>query len=213
MEQFFKVFLILHIIGGGLGLLAGTYNMFAKKGDKIHQNIGKIFTYSMLTSAISALILATMHNNPFLLTVGVFTIYLTGTAWRYLSLKKLADGQNPLWIDWALVGFMLIFSLIFIYMGVMTLINGSNFGIVPIIFALVGIRFSMNDYNNFQGKVKMKNYWLIEHLQRMIGAYIASVTAFIVVNAPSAWGVIPWIAPTLIIVPFIIIWGRKYRVK
>ena len=35
MGLLFKIFLVVHIAGGTLGLLAGTYVMIAKKGDQM----------------------------------------------------------------------------------------------------------------------------------------------------------------------------------
>lgn len=102
----FSIFLTIHIIGGTLGLLAGTYITIAHKGDKIHKLVGKIFEISMLEAGICSFVLATLHHNDFLFAVGVFTIYLVSTGWHYLYLKDIAKGQKPLMIDWAIMAFM-----------------------------------------------------------------------------------------------------------
>src|SRR3954468_12500544 len=109
MENIFKVILILHIIGGGTALIGGTVNTIRKKGDRIHKLTGKCFLYGMLTSATCALVLSILHPNYFLFIVGIFTIYMTGTGVRYLSLKQLGDGQKPLPVDWILTGGMMLF--------------------------------------------------------------------------------------------------------
>ena len=213
MDTFFKVFLIIHIIGGTIGLLAGTYIVMAKKGDKIHKRIGKLFALSMLGAGFSSLILATMHSNNFLFAVGIFTIYMTGTAWRYLYLKKIAEGQKPKTIDWILMAFMVIGSIWFVKMGVESLMDKEYFGAIIILFALRGFSFAFQDYKTYKGQIKDKNYWLLFHLQRMIGAYIASLTAFAVVNFADRLSFIPWLLPAIIFVPLIIKWTRQYRVK
>jgi hypothetical protein len=46
---FSSVFLVLHIIGGGVGLVSGTLNLVMKKGGKIHNLIGHFFFYGMLS--------------------------------------------------------------------------------------------------------------------------------------------------------------------
>ena len=92
MEMLFKVLLMLHIIGGGVGLLSGTINIIRKKGDKKHKLTGKFFMYGMLLSGLSALVLSVMHPNYFLFIVGVFTLYMVGTGERYLFLKQLQNG-------------------------------------------------------------------------------------------------------------------------
>lgn len=213
MDTLFKIFLIIHITGGTLGLLAGTYVVIAKKGDKIHKRIGKLFAFSMLGVGFSSLILATLHHINFLFAVGIFTIYMTSTAWRYLHLKKIAEGQQPKPIDWALMTFMVIGSIWFIKMGIESLIEKEYFGAIIILFAWRGLNFVYQDYKTYKGQIEAKNYWLLFHLQRMTGAYIASLTAFAVVNFPNRVSFLPWLLPAIILVPLIVKWTRKYRVK
>ena len=212
MGLLFKIFLVVHIAGGTLGLLAGTYVMIAKKGDQMHRRVGKLFALNMLGAGVSSLVLATLHHINFLFAVGIFTIYMTATAWRYLSLKNIADGQQPKSVDWFLMGFMIIGSLWFVKMGVESFLTKEYFGSIILIFAWRGLSFVRQDYQTFRGEIKSKNYWLLFHLQRMTGAYIASLTAFAVVNAPDRISFIPWLLPAVIFVPLIIKWSRKYRI-
>ena len=109
--------------------------------------------------------------------------------------------------------FMFIGTVWFIKMGVETLLVKEYFGVIILLFAWRGLSFEYQDYKTFKGHIKDKNYWLIFHLQRMIGVYIASMTAFLVVNAPNKLFFIPWLLPAAIFVPFIIKWSKKYKVK
>jgi hypothetical protein len=54
--------LILHIVAGTVGLLAGTFAMSVRKGGRLHRASGNIFTVAMLTLASSALCLAIMKS-------------------------------------------------------------------------------------------------------------------------------------------------------
>ena len=208
----FNIILFIHVAGGTMGLLAGTYITIAKKGDKYHKLIGKVFAVSMIGAGICSFALAIMHRNDFLFSVGIFTIYMASTGWRYVYLKNLANGQKPLWIDWSLMVFMGLGSIAFIKMGVESILDKEYFGVIVILFAWRGIALIIQDNKTFQGKILIKNYWLVFHLQRMTGAYIASWTAFVVVNAPNRLSFLPWLLPAAIIVPFIVKWTRKYRV-
>jgi uncharacterized membrane protein len=208
----FTIFLSIHIVCGSLGLLAGTYITIAKKGNKQHKLIGKIFSISMLGAGICSFVLATIHRNDFLFAVGVFTIYLASTGWRYLYLKNILQGQKPQLIDWALMTFMVLGSIAFLIIGTLSILNKEYFGIIILIFAWRGISFIIQDYKTFKGQIAVKNYWLIFHLQRMTGAYIASLTAFAVVNAPNRLSFLPWLLPATLLVPLIIKWTRKYKV-
>jgi uncharacterized membrane protein len=213
MELLFKYLLIIHIISGALSLIAGTIVMLLKKGDRRHKLLGKTFAISMLISGSLSLALAIIHPNTFLFAVGIFTIYLTASAWRYLKLKNLEKYQKALWIDWALSIFIFLGSLWQLYLGVITLINKESFGIILLLFAWRGLSFAYQDYKTYRGQIDIKNFWLLYHLQRMSGAYIASLTAFLVVNANSKISFVAWLLPSAIVVPFIVKWSRKYLVK
>lgn len=211
MEGLFKILLLVHVLAGSIGLLTGTYILLRPKGDKLHQLIGKFFAYGMLLSALVSLIMSSMHHNLFLFIVGVFTIYMVGTGLRYLKLKNLQKGQKPKLIDWLLFGLMLLFSVLFLVYGSYFIVKANNFGWVLISFGAISGLMLQSDWQTFKGiKIKYQNYWLLLHLQRMTGAYIASLTAFIVVNNHYLPNVLAWLLPTIIVTPLIVKWSRKF---
>jgi len=58
-----------------------------------------------------------------------------------------------------------------------------------------------------------KRAWMFEHMTRFLAAYVATVTAFSVVNfqfLPYLWR---WLWPTFIGVPLILIWQGYYKRK
>lgn len=217
METIFKIFLVIHVIGGSIGLLTGILNMIAEKGNSKHKTIGKIFSFSMLSAGISSLVLSTIHPSLFMFMVGIFTIYMVGTGNRYLHLKMLNNNQKPKLIDWTLTITMMLSGILFIVLGTLNLLKSNYFGVVFITFGFLGMLFVRHDFKNYTGKSHLLNYWLSEHLQRMIGAFIASTTAFLVVNAKYLPSTIPivvyWLLPTLLFTPLIIIWARKLEVN
>jgi uncharacterized membrane protein len=208
----FNIFLTIHIIGGTLGLLAGTYISIAKKGDKRHKLVGKIFAFSMLGAGFCSFVLATLHRNDFLFVVGIFTVYMVATGWRYLYLKDIPNGQKPLLIDWLIIGFMALGALVFAYLGIRLAMQKELFCLVFLFFAHRSVSFIVKDIKTYRGQITTKNYWLTFHLQRMMGAYIASLTAFAVVNAPERASIIPWLLPGALLIPLIVKWTRKYRI-
>ena len=208
MEILFKIFLTIHIICGTIGLLVGSYVLFAKKGDALHKKIGSIFFYAMVINGFVSLVLARLHPNIFLFIVGIFSLYLLLTGKRYLQKKTNADVQK---MDWLLLGFMLVFGIGFVVLGIYYLFNGANFGFVPIVFGFIGLQFVNSDYKNFRGQSTIKNYWLTSHIQRMIGSYIAASTAFLVVNNTLLPNLVAWLLPTVILVPLIFKWSNKYK--
>ena len=213
METIFTILLIIHIIAGSIGLLTGTINIIKKKGDKAHKNVGKFFFYSMLINGFAGFIMSLIHRNDFLLIVAVFSIYMVATGQRFLSLKQLHKEQKPKAIDWILTYTMLVFAFLFITYGSYLLINKVNFGIVLLVFGVVSCLIAIKDIKVYKGNIKEKNYWLLLHIQRMVGSYIAALTAFIVVNNHFLPGIVGWLLPTVIFTPLIVKWTKQYRVQ
>ncbi|MDI9356866.1 MAG: hypothetical protein QM536_07595 [Chitinophagaceae bacterium] len=214
MENLFYTILTIHILGGGIGLLTGTLIMINKKGNSLHKTIGKIFAYGMISAGFSGIIMSLLHPDYFLFIIGIFTLYLVGTGKRFIFLTMLHTGQKPYIIDWIMTYTMLITGLVFIILGMYHLLEYNIFGIVFIVFGAVGLLSSIQDIKHYKGIIKQKKYWLSIHIQRMVGAYIASLTAFLVVNIHNIPVEIPsfivWLLPTTLFVPFIFFWIKKY---
>lgn len=213
MELVFKILLGIHVIAGSIGLFTGTINVIRKKGDKPHRLIGIFFFFSMIINAIAGFIMSIIHINLFLLIIAVFSFYMTTTGQRILSLKRLDKGQNPRKMDWALTLMMVFFAFFFIIYGICLVANNNNFGPVLFVFGLISILMTRKDITIYQGNIKIKNYWLLIHIQRMIGAYIAALTAFLVVNNTYLPPILAWLLPTVILTPLIFYWSKKYAEK
>ena len=215
MTAIYPYFLTIHIIFGSLGLFTGTVNLLRKKGGKTHVGIGKLFVISMILTGFSALTLSVLKPNLFLFIVGVFTLYLVGTGQAYMRLKKLGQGQKPKLIDWILTYCMLLAGVVFVFWGgYILLFQKDSMGITLVTFGLIRLQNVRKDLQNYQGKIKFKVYWLREHIIRLTAAYIATLTAFIVVNQNHFPETIPevvyWLLPTVILTPLIFKWVRKY---
>ena len=206
----FKALLYIHIACGTTSLLLGLLILFLKKGNTLHRNIGIIYFYSMLTAALISFPMSYLHPNYFLFIIGVFTSYLLLTGKRSLKKKEISDVQNT---DWTLTIIMLIFGLAFISFGTYKLTHSDYFGIVFLVFGSISIFFVWQDKSNFSGKSRYKNYWLTTHIQRMVSSYIATVTAFLVVNNKVLPGIMAWLLPTFLLVPLIVKWMIKYNIK
>lgn len=205
----FDFLLIIHIFSGSISLLLGLYILVTKKGTQAHKNIGRVYFFSMLSVSLVSLPMSYIHPNYFLFLVGVFTTYMLLTGIRYLN-KKNIDDVKP--IDWAYTITILLFAVIFIFFGFFHVFQNNFFGIVFIVFGCIGLLFSYQDFRNFKGRSKIKNYYLTTHLQRMIGSYVAATTAFLVVNNKILPYLVAWLLPTIIIVPLILKWTRKFGV-
>jgi uncharacterized membrane protein len=84
---------VLHIGGGTLGLVSGTVAAFARKGGHLHRAAGSIFVASMLVMAMFACYLAVAVPGQIVnLFIGVFTLYLVGTAWLTVQRRGRTTG-------------------------------------------------------------------------------------------------------------------------
>jgi uncharacterized membrane protein len=165
----FNTLLFFHIAGGSIGLLTGSIVMMLKKGDKNHVRLGNIYFYSLLLSAIVSFPMSFLHSNWFLFIVGVFTSYMLLTGKSYLDKRTSAEVKVR---DWILAGTMLLFGLGFLGIGLLNVLKGVYFGIVLIVFGGISLSFVLQDWANFTGRARVKNFWLTTHLQRMIGSYM-----------------------------------------
>lgn len=212
-ETLFKLILIIHVIAGSIGLFTGTINIIRAKGDKKHQLVGKFFFYGMVINSIAGFIMSVMHKNLFLLIIAVFTFYMVATGQRFLSLKRIDKGDAAKPIDWALSVIMVLFALCFLGYGFYLCMNETNLGIVLLVFGLISILMARKDILIYKGNFKFRNYWLLMHIQRMVGGYIAALTAFLVVNNTYLPALFAWLGPTVVLTPLIFYWSKKNALK
>lgn len=189
--------------------------MIIAKGTPQHQLVGRWFVRGMLAAGGSSFVLSVLHPNHFLFMVGVFTVYMVLTGQRYLLFKSATHQAN--WVDWSFTIAMLLAGLWFISLGSLNVWKGNYFGVVFVTFGGFGLNYVRIDLKNFRGKSHLKNFWLSDHIQRMVGGFIASSTAFLVVNAKYFPEAIPmlvyWLLPTVVLTPLLIKWAQKYEVK
>ncbi|SFP98216.1 hypothetical protein SAMN05216277_11437 [Halolamina pelagica] len=76
------------------------------------------------------------------------------------------------------------------------------------VFGGIGVAFGILDIRIFQADES--GDWMVSHLQRMIGAFIATVSAVSAVNLTPMLGIAAWLWPTALGVPLIYYWSNKY---
>jgi hypothetical protein len=136
-------------------------------------------------------------------------LYLLLSGRAYLKLKSVEQVGT---FNYVLAGLMLVAGIGFIVLGGLLIKDGNSFGIVFIVFGSIGSGMSVQDMRTFRGKSTIVNFWLTTHLQRMLGSYIAALTAFLVVNNTLLPGVVAWLLPTVVVLPLILKWTRRYKV-
>lgn len=99
--------LVLHIIGGTVGMLSGFVTVFLRKGSRRHNIAGRIFVLSMLSMAAAGTYLAVLKSQPGNILGGTFTFYLVATAWM-TARQKDKEATFGI-IDWS--GLILVLSV------------------------------------------------------------------------------------------------------
>lgn len=212
----FRSILIIHIIAGSLALLSGLFAIIFRNKVKIHKPIGKTYFWAMTVIFVSAIYMSIAHSNIFLFCVSFFTYYACLTAYRSLKLKKLDLDQKPSKLDWAIEAFFGLMHIGFIGFALYSLLNQNiTFGIISMVFGLLGIRGNYVTLQRFRKKIVYRNYWLLAHISGMLGSYIGAITAFVVNN----YKIIPvpqivlWLGPAVFIAPLIVYEVNKHKKK
>ncbi len=200
METIFRIVLILHVITGITSFIVAPLALASKKGASRHKLFGSIFFYAMMVVSFSSIALASIHHSPFFLHLGIFTFYMNYSGRRSIRNKSLKASRADI-------------ALLCIATG-NSLFMLASAQLVLGVFGGLSAYFCMTDMVLFRktrrGTEMPQNSWLIRHIGRMMGTYIAATTAFLVVNIRQfepAW--LPWLAPTFIGTVVIIYFIRK----
>lgn len=204
ISLFLDIFLYLHIFAGFLALANGLVALIVEKGAWTHRIAGRIFFTSMIVVALSALVISIAKNNHFLLAVSVFSFYMNYIGYRALKNKEITYQ----WFDWVVA---VIAAAIAVFMFL-------TFTTVLIVFGtLLLLLLYRNTSTQFFREERIKEEQkkrIIVHIRNMAGAYIATSTAFLVVNinfVKPGW--IVWLLPTAIGTPIIIYYTRLWKKK
>lgn len=75
-----RITLLIHILAGGLGLVAGAVALCAAKGARLHRQSGMLFVYSMSTASASGAGIAALRSIEVSMIGGLLAVYLVITA-------------------------------------------------------------------------------------------------------------------------------------
>jgi uncharacterized membrane protein len=200
------VVLWIHILAGFLALAAGTGALVSTKGGLRHRQAGKVFLLSMAVVVGTVFVLVAVEPTNFriiLTLIAVFSGYLAFSGYRELSRKRPGDTAQA--IDWTAAGAVFLASLGLVAWGLDWYLDGSSFGIVMAVFGGIGVTFGSLDLWTF--RTGRDGDWTVQHLQRMVAAFIATVSAVSAVNLTAQIGILAWLWPTFVGSPLIAYWS------
>ena len=206
MKTFLTLALYVHIAAGFTALATGLVPMFAKKGGKAHVFWGTVYFWAMFVVALTALLRFQMQIGLiFLSGIAIFSFYNTFTGVRLIQRKQSYIVSS---LDYFASILAMACAFMMLYFAWFAFQKGDTFfSILFPIFGTFVFILAYEDLRVFMGKKVINDegkpvpirYWFQNHISRMGGSYIATVTAFLVVNNPPYIpGLVVWIAPGII---------------
>jgi len=203
--------LISHVLAGSIALFSAFFAISTKKGSKNHMVLGRIYSLAMLYVVIGAIALSVMRPNPFLFAIALFSGYFVWTGFRRARYKNAKLNKVDTFTVFA--GFLIVFLLL--GYGSFVLISGDSIGIVLLFFGIGLIIFTVEDFFALTKETYKAKFRIANHLQRMLGGTIATITAVLVqqlvprIQNTQIPELIIWIGPTLVLTPLITYWSKK----
>jgi hypothetical protein len=215
---------VMHVGAGFTALVVAPVAMLTRKGSGVHKRWGRVYFWAMLAIFVTALLLLLYRPNVFLTFISVLSFYSALTGVRALKRKNPAQGQGAGTLDWGAAAVALAAGVGFILWGGLTFAGLAGLGQteIPVAFAVLGIVFGVvlgkdawSDLVSFRRPNEDPLWWWTYHLERMVGSYLAAVTAFLVQNVgpllPEAFVWVAWVAPGILGGFGITLWIRYYQ--
>lgn len=200
--ELYTIVLWAHIIAGFTALLVGLVPMLTKKGSRKHVVSGRIYFYAMFGVFLTSSLMFSMKPEKllFLFLIGIFSFYNTLSGVRYLSYKKQHTKVKQL--DWVISSIVFSAGLSMIVLGLFNFyLSSVGQGVLYLVFGTICASQAGKDLHFFlqlNSGLDPGKKWLIQHVSRMGGSYIATFTAFSVVNNFFLPSLVAWLGPSLI---------------
>ncbi|MBC8104406.1 MAG: hypothetical protein H7Z41_17660 [Cytophagales bacterium] len=169
----------IHVGAGLLCLLLGPVALIVTKGSPAHRRTGRLYLRLMVVMALTAFTLLFFRFDSFFFVLAVFSYYLAFSGYRVLRRKRPDRDQPASALDWAVALFTLGAGIVSLLLHAQGRLVGDPAFVVSLLGGtmLVAVydlaRFSRPPDSRLQPQV-----WLFEHLTKLIGSYIAIVSAF-----------------------------------
>ena len=197
--------LLIHILAGTIALFAAVFAICSEKGKKIHITSGRTYYWGMVGIFLTALPMSIITSNVFLLLIAFFSFYLAFAGRRFAQNRKGIAST----VDWIAVGLMIAAGLGMWVLAVYYYMENNSQSITLTIFGFIAVALGYTDYKTYKREEATGEKRIARHLTNMLAGTIAVVTAVLVVNVDMEPQWLPWILPTVILVPVISWWNWK----
>jgi hypothetical protein len=173
------------------------------KGKKLHIFSGKAYVWCMAAIFFTALPMAIISDNIFLLLIALFSFYLAFAGMRFAA-NRQGIATN---LDWFAIGIMLLSGMSMWILSILYFIDNNSQYIPLLVFGCVAGALGFADFKSYQNKKAIGQERIARHLTNMMGGTISVITAVLVVNVSVEPLWIWWILPTVLITPIIVWWN------
>ncbi|MCC6460820.1 MAG: hypothetical protein IT260_10150 [Saprospiraceae bacterium] len=218
MEILSHTSLFVHILAGALTLLAGPLAIyFNTRHLQRHRLAGKVFFYAMLVVCISAVggYLKQPEQVFYQFLMGISALVLANILRGVRAIRLMKGGRIGVF-DWAGVGLLALIGLWMSGMALSLSREGAALAFT-LLFGVFGGASLLDVAGHLPKLLRPERLhrldWLRVHVASMLGAFIASTTAFTVNAAPFLPWYLQWFGPTFLLVPLQVYFGRKLQAQ
>jgi uncharacterized membrane protein len=171
--------LLVHILAGALGLVAGAVALSAEKGARLHRKSGTLFVYSMVTMSLTGVVISVLRGIETNALGGLLAAYLVITA--LTTVRPVAAGSH--WLDLGAMLMALAIGLTSVTLGIELFASGESarHGVpVPMlfIFGAVGLSASLSDVRMIRSGGIGGARRIARHLWRVCFAFFIATGSF-----------------------------------
>jgi peptidoglycan/LPS O-acetylase OafA/YrhL len=199
--------ILLHIIGGLIGLTSGAIALSAPKGGTLHRKSGIVFVYAMLVLSSTGALMAALKPEKVSMIAGLLTFYLVVTA---LLTVQRRQGFN--WMDTGAMVFGLAVAITAVIFGTSNPageIDGPP-PAIALIFGAVALLAVFGDVRMLLARSLPWSQRIARHLWRMcLALWIAAASFFLGQSDefPEALRIMPLLCtPVLLVMLLMFYW-------
>lgn len=197
--------IVLHIVGGLLGLTSGAVALSAPKGSTLHRRSGMVFVYTMLVMSASGAVMAALMPERISVIAGLLTFYLVTTA--LLTVQRRDDSR---WLNAAAMVFAITIGLLGIGFGIEGLSNDMGIAPMGFIFGIVALLAAFGDARMLLSRSMPWAQRIARHLWRMCFALWIATASFFLGQAdefPEVLRIMPLLCtPVLLVLLLMFYW-------
>jgi hypothetical protein len=221
------ILLWLHVALGAVGLVLYWIPIFAVKGGRVHVRFGRYFVWCAYGLIVTALLLCVIRlfdppesvPRAVHIFLGYIAIVTLGFVRQAVLVVRTRRDPQSLTSDRLHHGLGILCLLVSVGIILVGILGDPATRMILISLSPIGFVAGSGILSFRRSPKKTPRAWWYAHMVAIIGAGIAFHTAFAVFGA-SRWirlsgplQILPWIAPTLIGVPGMILWVRSYKKK